>query len=116
MGLANVGHELIPLVINDQHAFRCQERGLWDLFYADGRKPLDYLVERMGATMRKIFEAKQRRRRREYNAAMAKLAHFRHILFFLACRDISVVEDANSRVRWFLMNNSTAGTHKELTP
>jgi len=116
MGLADESREVIPLVINDQHAFRCLERGLWDLFYANDLTPLDYLSERMSAIIRKIFEAKQRRRRRQYTAAMTKLAHLRHILFYMANRDQQVVEDANSRVRWFLMNSRSAGVHRELTP
>merc|ERR1719411_1666518 len=49
MGLADESREVIPLVINDQHAFRCMERGLWDLFYANDLSPLDYLSERMSA-------------------------------------------------------------------
>merc|ERR550517_2382671 len=52
LGLANLNDEVIPLVINDRHAFRCKERGLWRLFYSDGKLPLDYLSERMSAIIR----------------------------------------------------------------
>merc|ERR1719461_3354 len=86
MGLGNEKDEVIPLVINDQHAFRAQERQLWDLFYANDRRPLDYLSERIAAVVRKVYEAKLRRRRREGECAMTKLAHLRHVLFFLANR------------------------------
>lgn len=116
MGLGKDCDEVIPLVINDQHAFRAQERKLWDLFYANDRRPLDYLSERMAAVVRAVYEAKRRRCRREAQCAMTKLAHLRHVLFFLANRDLTMVTDANDRVRWFLMNTRTAGAHKEHTP
>jgi len=114
-GLASCTKEIIPLVINDRHAFRAKERGLWKLFYADGRVPLDYLSERMTALIRKIYEAKHHNNRDLYRSAVTKLAHFRHILFFLA-KNQKVVEDANSRVQWFLSNTSNSGVHKEFTP
>jgi len=114
-GLANMAKEVIPLVINDRHAFRVKERGLWDLFWADGRVPLDYLSERMTALIRKIYEAKHHNNRKLYMSAVTKLAHFRHILFFLAKRQ-DVVMDANSRVQWFLSNTASSGAHKEFTP
>lgn len=114
-GLANVAKEVIPLVINDRHAFRVKERGLWELFWADERVPLDYLSERMTALIRKIYEAKHQNNKKLYKSAVTKLAHFRHILFFLA-KDQTVVMDANSRVQWFLSNTVNSGCHREFTP
>jgi len=113
--LANPEDEIIPLVINDRHAFRIKQKGLWDLFYADGRTPLDYLSERISALVRKIHVAKQRHDHKQYVAALTRLTHLRHILYFLS-KDQNVVKNANNRVSWFLQNTSTSGTHKKFTP
>jgi len=114
-GMVKTDREVIPLVINDRHAFRVKERGFWQLFYADGRVPLDYLSERMTALIRKIYEAKHQNNKRVYKSAVEKLSQFRHILFFLA-KNQKVVEDANSRVEWFLSNTCNSGAHLEFTP
>jgi len=113
--MANSSDEIIPLVLNDRHAFRIKQRGLWDLFYSDGRAPLDYLSERMSALVRKIHVAKQRHNHKQFVSALTRLSHMRHILYFLA-KDQTVVQDANNRVSWFLQNSSTSGTHKKFTP
>jgi len=115
MEFTKPGHEVLPLVINDRHAYRVKGQNLWNLFWSDNKSPLDYLSERITALTRVIYEAKMRHDPQLYKNATTKLSHMRHILYFLA-KGVSVVEDANTRVEWFISNTDFSGTHKNFTP
>jgi len=115
-GLVKPNQEVIPLVINDHHAYRVKERKLWELFYADERVPLDYLSERMNALVLKIHFAKQHREKALFNNCLTKLCHLRHILYYLAKENYEVIADANARVKWFMGNTHDSGSHRFFTP
>jgi len=115
-GFVKPNQEVIPLVINDHHAYRVKERKLWDLFYADERVPLDYLSERINALVLKIYASKQIRDKLLFNNCLTKLCHLRHILYYLAKENYEVITDANARVKWFTGNSQTSGSHRFFTP
>merc|ERR550539_1147685 len=49
MDRLNRHEEIIPMVINDQHAAMVEKRGLWQQFYAGDQQPLDHLADRISA-------------------------------------------------------------------